>query len=60
MRHRLEIISHLIWQGEQLSYSQIIAFGNQYDNRIAEYIDKAYNNGIRHLELDEPQAWAIH
>ena len=51
-----EIISHLIWQGEQLSYSQIIAFGNQYDNRIAEYIDKAYNNGIDSLELDEPSS----
>ena len=51
-----EIISHLIWQGEQLSYSQILAIGNQYDNSIAEYIDKAYHNGIDGLELDEPSS----
>ena len=49
-----EIISHLIWQGEQLPYSQIITIGNQYDKSIAEYIDQAYNNGIDSLELDEP------
>lgn len=51
-----EIISHLIWQGEQLSYSQIITIGNQYDNRIAEYIDKAYCDSIDRLELDEPSS----
>ena len=51
-----EIISHLIWQGEQLSYSQIITIGNQYDNRIAEYIDKAYCDSLDRLELDEPSS----
>lgn len=51
-----EIISHLIWQSEQLSYSQIITIGNQYDNRIAEYIDKAYCDSIDRLELDEPSS----
>lgn len=51
-----EIINHLIWQGEQLSYSQIIAIGNQYDKSIAEYVAKAYYNGIDGLELDEPSS----
>ena len=49
-----EIINHLIWHDEQLSYSQIMTIGNKYDKSIAEYIDKAYYNGIESLELDEP------
>lgn len=48
-----EIINHLIWHDEQLSYSQIMTIGNKYDKSIAEYIDKAYYNGIESLELDE-------
>lgn len=51
-----EIINHLIWHDEQLSYSQIITIGNKYDKSIAEYIDKAYYNGIEGLELDEPSS----
>lgn len=55
-----EIINHLIWQGEQLSYSQIIAIGNQYDKSIAEYVAKAYYNGIDGLELDEPSSIGLY
>lgn len=51
-----EIISHLVWKNEKLSYAQILAIGNQYDKSIAEYIDKAYYNGIESLELDEPSS----
>ena len=51
-----EIINHLIWHDEQLSYSQIITIGNKYDKSIVEYIDKAYYNGIESLELDEPSS----
>ena len=51
-----EIINHLIWHDEQLSYSQIITIGNKYDKSIVEYIDKAYYNGIDSLELDEPSS----
>ena len=51
-----EIINHLIWHDEQLSYSQIITIGNKYDKSIAEYIDKAYYNDIESLELDEPSS----
>ena len=51
-----EIINHLIWHDEQLSYSQIMTIGNKYDKSIAEYIDKAYYNGIESLELDEPSS----
>lgn len=51
-----EIINHLIWHDEQLSYSQIMTIGNKYDKSIAEYIDKAYYNGIENLELDEPSS----
>ena len=51
-----EIINHLIWHDEQLSYSQIITIGNKYDKSIAEYIDKAYYNGFESLELDEPSS----
>ena len=51
-----EIINHLIWHDEQLYYSQIMTIGNKYDKSIAEYIDKAYYNGIESLELDEPSS----
>ena len=51
-----EIINHLIWHDEQLSYSQIMTIGNKYDKSIAEYIDKAYYNGIESLELAEPSS----
>lgn len=51
-----EIINHLIWHDKQLSYSQIMTIGNKYDKSIAEYIDKAYYNGIESLELDEPSS----
>lgn len=51
-----EIINHLIWHDEQLSYSQIMTIGNKYDKSIAEYIDKAYYNDIESLELDEPSS----
>ena len=51
-----EIINHLIWHDEQFSYSQIMTIGNKYDKSIAEYIDKAYYNGIESLELDEPSS----
>lgn len=51
-----EIINHLIWHDEQLSYSQIMTIGNKYDKSIAEYINKAYYNGIESLELDEPSS----
>ena len=51
-----EIINHLIWHDEQLSYSQIMTIGNKYDKSIVEYIDKAYYNGIDSLELDEPSS----
>ena len=51
-----EIINHLIWHDEQLSYSQIMTIGNKYDKSIAEYIDKAYYNGIESLELDDPSS----
>lgn len=51
-----EIINHLIWHDEQLSYSQIMTIGNKYDKSIAEYIDKAFYNGIESLELDEPSS----
>ncbi|WP_314665418.1 ADP-ribosylglycohydrolase family protein [Prevotella aurantiaca] len=51
-----EIINHLIWKNEQLSLSQITEIGNQYDNTITEYIDKAFYNDIDSLELDEPSS----
>lgn len=51
-----EIINHLIWHDEQLSYSQIMTIGNKYDKSITEYIDKAFYNGIESLELDEPSS----
>ena len=33
-----------------------MTIGNKYDKSIAEYIDKAYYNGIEGLELDEPSS----
>ena len=46
----------MIWKNEQLSLSQITEIGNQYDNTITEYIDKAFYNDIDSLELDEPSS----
>lgn len=49
-----EIISRLIWHGEQLSYQSIIDLGNRYDLRTAEYVKRAYQKDIAALKLDEP------
>ena len=49
-----EIISRLIWHGEQLSYQDIIDLENRYDLRTAEYVKRAYQKDIAALELDEP------
>ncbi|MDE5561439.1 MAG: ADP-ribosylglycohydrolase family protein [Bacteroidaceae bacterium] len=37
------IIHNLVWHNKMLSYDEIRQIGRKYDNRIAEWIGKAYN-----------------
>jgi len=51
------IIHNLVWRNRELSYGEIKAIGEKYDNRIAEWVDLAYNsNDIARLDLDEPSS----
>lgn len=48
------IIHGLVWNNKHLSYDEIKAIGTQYDDRIAEWIDLAYqSDDIAKLDLDE-------
>lgn len=49
-----EIIHYLIWENRQLSYDEIQEIGARYDNRIAEWIKKAYKGSIEDLDLENP------
>lgn len=49
-----EIIHHLLYSDIHLSVDEIIAIGNNYDDRIKSYVELAYNStDISALELDE-------
>lgn len=51
------IIHDLVWSNKNLSYSEIKAIGEQYDDRITEWIDLAYQSeDIAKLDLDEPKS----
>lgn len=48
------IIHNLVWRNRELSFDEIKAIGEKYDDRIAEWVDLAYNsNDIARLNLDE-------
>lgn len=48
-----EIIYNMVWKGTLLSKDEIFSIGKQYDSRIDEWIELAYNNyEISALELD--------
>lgn len=48
------IIHALVWENRELTYNEIKSIGDKYDNRIAEWIDLAYQNeDISALDLDE-------
>lgn len=51
------IIHNLVWNSKNLSYNEIKAIGGQFDDRIAEWIDLAYqSDDIATLDLDEPHS----
>lgn len=51
------IIYDLVWHNRELSYDEIKTIGDKYDERIAEWVDLAYNsNDISILDLDEPSS----
>lgn len=51
------IIHNLVWHNKLLSYNEIKTIGEQYDDRIAEWIDLAYQSeDIAKLDLDEPNS----
>lgn len=48
------IIHALVWENRELSYEDVKSIGERYDNRIAEWIDLAYQSeSISSLDLDE-------
>lgn len=48
-----ELIYNLVWNNKELSISEIIEIGQEFDNRIIEWIELAYNSSdISSLELD--------
>lgn len=48
------IIHALVWGNIELTYNEIKAIGDKYDNRIAKWIDLAYKSeSISELDLDE-------
>lgn len=48
------IIHNLVWNNRELSYDEIKAIGDKYDERVAEWVDLAYNSDdISNLDLDE-------
>lgn len=50
----VSIIHNLVWHGKQLSYDEIKDIAIRYDNRILEWVEKAYNSSdISMLDLDE-------
>lgn len=51
------IIHALVWENREWSYDEIRSIGDRYDNRIAEWIDLAYQSrDISTLDLDEPHS----
>ena len=49
-----QIIHNLVWNNRLLSYDEIRTISKQYDDRIAEWIDLAYQSeDITKLDLDE-------
>lgn len=49
------IIHKLVWKNRLLTYDEIRTIGKQYDERITEWIDLAYqSDDIAQLDLDEP------
>lgn len=48
------IIHNLVWNNRQLTHNAIKAIGQQYDERIAEWVDLSYQSeDISMLDLDE-------
>ncbi len=51
------IIHNFVWNNRELSYDEIKAIGNKYDERIAEWVGLAFHSiDISHLDLDEPSS----
>lgn len=47
----------MVWEDKALSYDDIREIGMRYDERIAEWVDMAYQNeDISALDLDEPSS----
>lgn len=48
------IIYNLVWESSELTYHEIKRIGDEFDGRIAEWIDLAFNSSdISMLELDD-------
>lgn len=49
------IIHNLVWQDRELSYEEIRAIGERYDERILEWVDLAYKGNLSDLNLEGPE-----
>ena len=52
----VEIIHNLVWEDKELSAEEIISIGNQYDERIKEWVELAYNGSLNDLQLDDSKS----
>lgn len=48
-----ELIHRLVWQGEELSFDDVLSMGRKYDERIEPYLLLAKKGAIEDLWLDE-------
>lgn len=49
----VEIIHNLVWEAKELSFGEIVSIGNQYDERIKEWVELAYCGSLNELKLDD-------
>lgn len=49
----VKIIHNLVWEDKGLTVEEIISIGNQYDERIREWVKLAYNDSLNDLQLDD-------
>lgn len=48
-----ELVHHLVWQGLEVSFDDILSLGRKYDERIEPYLLLARKGTIEDLRLDE-------
>lgn len=52
----VDIIHNLVWDNKETSLEEIVSIGNQYDERIKEWVDLAYYGSLKELKLDDSES----